>query len=315
VGLSPAQLHTDKALSTFISGYTNGQFYADILAPVIETDTPSDKYQQFSRADIATIRDDRLGLSAEANELHYTISTGTYKTEDRGLVGYVSNKEQSSADDPHNPLEKKAMMVMNSLMLGRERRVASMIMTAANYAAANTFAAATLWSNESTGTPLANIQDAVARIAPSSYANSKTVAVCALEVWNALRKHPDFQAGASESAVITPEQFLTLCQIDELYVSNAQYNTANPTAAPVFTRVYDATKFAVYRVPTGEPTDEVGLFCATFRHVLDGEQPISVRRWEEPKRGRGGSQAVQVELSDDEVVVQNDMGTLITTVL
>jgi hypothetical protein len=311
----PSEAHVDSALSTFISSYENGTYFADELIKVIEVDHVSDKVQQYSRKDVTTPTDDALGPNAEANEADYTISTTTYRCEDHGLVGYVSNSEIANADDPQRPFEKRSKHLMNQILLNREIRAATLLQTTANYASANTSGASNVWTDTTNGTPLADCDLMVSAIAPGMEEDDELVMILALEGWQALRKHPDIKGGGHISPVATLAEAAERIGVDRILVSKAQKNTANYGQAATYARIWDATKAVIVRVPKGEPTDEAGLFAATFRWVDPAlGAPIAVRTWDAPKRGRGGSQAVQVELSDAEKVVQNDKGYCLTAI-
>jgi hypothetical protein len=307
----PSEVHTDSALSKFISGYTNGEFFADVVSPIIETEKRSDVYQKFSRKDVASYGDDLIGPTAEANRLDYSISTGSYTVKDRGRKAIISMSEIANADEPHKPREKHAMHCMNWLLLGREVRVATALNLNSNFASGNYSTVSNYWTDEVNGTPLTDLQTARAAIAPGMYGNSRIVAVMALEVWHSLRKHPQMLGGGSTSAVLTREACADLIGVDEIFISDAQKNTANQGQTASFSRVWSSTKALLIRVPNGEPSGEAGLFAATFRFAGDGGDPVRVRRWDEPRLGTGGSEAVQVEFSDDEVVVQNDQAYLL----
>lgn len=311
----PSTVHTDKALSTFISGYDNGEYVADLVAPIVESDKRSDAFQQFALKDTITQYEAALSPTGEANEADYSISTGNYSVKDYGLVGHVSNAELMNADEPHRPLEKRARFLMNNIMLGREIRVANLFGTTGNYASTNHSAAAVAWTNQNTGNPLADIETALNALPPGMEDKMQTVMVIAQEVWMVLRRHPVMLGGGAISSTLSLEQAAQTLGIDRIIVSKAIRNSALEGLAVVKARIWTATQAVIARVPVGDPVDETGLFAASFRFTggASGE-PVEVRRWQSPQRGRGGSESIQVELSEDVKVVQNDMAYLLTGV-
>lgn len=310
----PSELHQDGVLTEFIAGYSNGKYIADDVLPVIETAKASDKFQKYNRADVTTEVDLELADNGEATEVDYTITTGNYSVVDRGAKAVMSRKSIANADDPQKPREKGASNAMNKALLGREIRVAALLNTTANYASANTSAASNAWSDATNGTPLDDVSLMQESIAPGMDDDTELILILTKEKWNHLRKHPQMLGAGQLKPRLSNREAADLLEVDRIFVSNAQKNTATEGLTAVFARIWTTANAVMIRVPKTEPTDETGLFAATFRHRVDGGAGIVVRTWDEPKRGRGGSEVVQVEHSDDEVVVQNDMGYCLTGV-
>lgn len=306
--ISPASVHVDSALSSFATSYSNNGFIADRLSPVIATDKRSGKYFTRNRRDGAHAVSDVLAPKSKANEAYYDVSTSTYTVEDRGLVGYVSNSTQANADAPLDPRQLQTQHLMQQIMLNRELRVASQFCTSGNYT--NTAAAGVVWTNETTSTPISDINTAMAAI-PFSGEDTRFVAFMARPVWNALRKHPSVLAlKGVTSGQVSRAEFASYFELDEILVSDVWSETANLGQTASYARGWTATVFGVVRVPRIITGADISIFGATFRT----NPGLEVRTWSEPSIGKGGSEAIQVEMSDDEVIVQADMGYLLTSV-
>lgn len=306
--VSPASVHVDSALSTFATAYSNGGFIADRLCPVIPVTKRSDKFFKRNRRDVSHPYEDLLSPKGKANEAYYDVTTDNYSVEDRGLVGYVGNQTIANADAPLDPRQNQTQHLLQQMMLNRELRVSSLYCTSGNYA--STAAVSTAWTNETSSTPIADINTAIAAI-PFSGEDTQLVAFCARPVWNALRKHPALLAlkGVSQGQLSRAE-FASYFELDELLVSDLWQETANLGQTASYSRGWTATVFGVVRIPRVISGPDVSIFGATFR-MAPG---IEVRTWDEPSVGKGGSEAIQVEMSDDEKIIQNDMGYLLTSV-
>lgn len=308
--ISASSVHVDSALSDFATAYQNNGFLADRLSPVIGTDKRSGKYFIRNRRDVSHAQSDLLSPKGKANEAYYDVTTGSFSVVDRGLVGYVSNETQSNADAPLDPRQLQTQHLLQQIMLSRELRVASQFCTSANYGS-NTAAASAVWSNETTSTPIADINTAMAAI-PFSGEDTSFVGFASRPVWNALRKHPSILSlKGVTSGQVSRSEFASYFEMDEMLVSDVWSETANIGQTASYARGWTATVFGVVRVPRIITGPDVSIFGATFRSTPG----LQVRTWEEPSIGKGGSEAVQVELSDDEVVIQSDMGYLLTSVL
>ena len=323
--ITAADAHTDSRLTDFATSYKNEAFIADAIAPVVLVDKPSDKYTTRSRIDVNTTTLDKIGPRGRSNEVSYDVSTGTYLCEDRGLHGVVPKKLLATADAPIEPDEWATANVMRKLMLNREKRVADLVMTQANWASGQYATMGAYWSNETSGTPLSDINTGLEAI-PSDGDDSDLIFVCSLPVWNALRKHPQMLGlrggGRQEGGQLGMEEFAQYIGVDRVFVSNMRYSTTNEGQTASYSRIWSSTKAALVKVPRVIAGADLELFCCTFRqksaaleNVTEDNRGIVTRKWHDPSQGIGGSDIVQVEFSDDEKVVQNDMGYLFEGVL
>lgn len=305
------QLHVDAALSDFATAYRNDGFIADLLCPVVMVDKRSDKYFTRSRRDVSTIVNDIIGPKSRANEASYDVSTSNYSVTGRALVDFVSAAEVRNADAPLDPRQLAVQNLMQKLMLAREIRVATLLTTSGNYAPGNTSAVAVPWSTVTGSDPIGDINTAMAAI-PFSGEDTQFFGFCSRPVWNALRKHPDILAlKGLDKGQVSRAEFASFFELDAMLVSDVWYDTANPGQSASYSRGWGSSVFGVVRVPRQLSGPDISAFACTFR-VKPGMQ---VRTWDEPSRGEGGSEAIQVEFADDEVIVQNDMGYLLTGVV
>lgn len=307
----PAQQHVDAALSTFATAYSNTGFLADRLCPIVPVEKRSDRFFTRSRRDVSQIVNDAIGPKGAANTASYDVSTDNYSVEDRALKDYVTDSLIRNADAPLDPRELAVQNIMQRLMLAREYRVATLLTTGGNYAAANTSSPANVWSDATDGDPVGDINTAIATIAYSGD-ESSLVAWCSREVWNTLRKHPQLLAlKGTTTGQVSRAEFAEYFELSELLVSDVRRDTANPGQTASYSRLWGTSSFGIVRVPSVLQGADISAFAVTFRM-----QPgMTVRRWDEPGIGIGGSEAVQVEFSDDEKAVQNDLGYLYTSVV
>lgn len=302
-------VHLDGPLSDFATAYENRAMIADILCPIVKVDKRSDEYHKRSRRGTAHLVADLMGPKSRANESTYETTSDNYSVKDRGQMDYISRALELNADGALSPREETVSDLMTKLALTREARVASLFCTSGNYASGNTAAAGTVWTNKSTSTPMEDILTARGALPPGG-PNSKLVAFCALEVWNALRVHPDLLSlKGMEKGMISTSDFASFFGVDDLLVSDAEKDTANMGQSAVYSRIFTATVFGLARVPLA-PSKRTSAFGLTFR-VNPG---IQVTTWDEPSVGVQGSEGIRVAFSDDENVIQNDMAYLITGV-
>lgn len=316
--LSSVQVNT--AISAFASGYENRGFIADALAPVVETEDFSGIYFTRDRMDSATPYDDLLGPNSEPATVDYSTAQQIFKAIPRGLMSYVPYAVIDANKGPSDPRESYAKNILQRLKLKQEIRVATLMQTNANFA--QTQAATAVFTDQTTGNPVADFQAAVSKLAPGDVGESKVVAGMALETFQALAAHTKVLAlragGRIKDGLMDGSELAAVLGVDEIWVSDAEKNTAARGATPVYARVWDKTKIPVVRVPKSVPTqvENLSLFAAQFRWKGANQFPWEAIEWEEPKRGPGkGSVGVKISHWTAEVRIQNDAGVLITSAM
>lgn len=312
--IHPGSAFVDPSLSTFASAYKNNQFIADRISPIVDVDKASGKYFKRNRRDVSKVLDDRISSKGQANEATYDVETAAYSVEDRALRQVIPSKLVSNADAPLSPEEWATANCMQRLMLAREKRVADLVMTQGNWSSGNYATVLNYWSDEVNGTPLTDLQTALEAI-PSTGDDSQIILVMSLPVAHALMKHPQMlglrAGGGSSAGQLSANELASFLGIGGVFVSKTFVTTSNEGQTATYSRVWSGTKAALVQVPRIVQGPEIEAFTVTFR-----EQPgIETRRWNDQSVGKGGSDIVQVEFSDDEVVVQNDQGYLLQGVL
>lgn len=310
---SASEVHVDIPLTDFAVSYANDQFIADEISPPIYTTFLSGKFFKRQRKDRARVIDDQFGQRGQSNEITYDVTTDTYLEIDRGLHQPVPADVEANANAPLDPRALAVDNVMQHMKLAREVRVANKVMTAANWAAGSTGAVSNLWSNETTGTPVTDLQTALQTLRGTG-ARQKIIGVCSLPVYHSMAKHPQMMGlrpgGGLSGGLLSTKEIPAFLGFDELYVSKLEKNTANDAQTASYTWVWDNTKFALLVVPEVLQGMDLQIFLATF--MLKGG--MQVRTWREEKLGRGGSEIVQVEAAIDEHIAMNDRGYLLTSV-
>jgi hypothetical protein len=146
-------IHVDVPLTNFSLKYSNGAFVADRVCPRISVAKESDKYFLYGRQDFKERQDVRAD-KADANFINsWTIDdTPTYTCLEHSLADYVSDRERRNADAPLAPDFDCTQGLTQMILLGREKRVADLYTTAANYSTSGntvTLSGAQQWNNAS----------------------------------------------------------------------------------------------------------------------------------------------------------------------
>jgi hypothetical protein len=310
MGISPNQVqYKDQGLTDFASKYTNSQFIADAICPPVPVSVLSGKFKKASRDDVTEVVDDLAGGLGKVNTVMQAFTDDSFTTDTRSLQQPVSRND-TVGDSPLDPEQAAVANVMQRIKLNHERRVATIMLTAANYASANQITASNAWSNLTSGTPVADILGALEKM-PGNGDDTKIVAACSDVVFNKLRQHPTLlQLKGMTSGLLSAQEILEYFGIDEIHVSKVSYNTAAKGLAASYSRVWSSTQFVLTTQPRTTPSAETSVFAVSFRHGS-----FDVMKWFDPSEGGHGADIVKVTHDTHAAkIIQSDMGVLISSV-
>ncbi len=130
---------------------------------------------------------------------------------------------------PLRPDTDATAYVTDRLLLGLERRVATIITTCGNWASASN--PTTLWSNDASD-PVSDIENLRDKIV-TAIGRLPNVAVIGWQAYQALRKHPDMldRVKYTERGIVSANALQEIMGIDKLVVGTAIYTTTQEGAS------------------------------------------------------------------------------------
>lgn len=142
-------LHIDAALTNLSVSYAPSGLIADIIAPITTVSKESDKYYVWDRADSFRTYDDKLAQGAVAKTIDFALSNDSYFAEEYGLRTRIVWRELSNADVALRLEQSKTKKLKDSLLISREKRVATLALNTASYAAglSTTYSGTSQWNN------------------------------------------------------------------------------------------------------------------------------------------------------------------------
>lgn len=316
MSLSPSTVHIDRALTNLVAQYNNRDYIADYALPVLTVKHRSDKIFAFPVTTMQEIADSAVaGVRGQVSEVKYSLNSNlTYAVSDYALMDFVSNDEIANADAPLQPKIYAQDIVMNFLMLAREKRVADVVFGSGNYGA-NTAAlsGADRWDT-ATSDPIQKIEDAI----ESCFVRPNTMIIGA-QAWIKLRQNPKVlqyilsRASTAAGAVpmrVNEELFAEAFGLDEVRIGRAKYNTAaeGATASSGYLWGKSCALIRVEKTPSPRATRTFGY---TFRFGA-----IETREIVDNLRGVRGGVFLKTSHSDSEFVIGGETtGFLYTTVV
>lgn len=122
----PANVHVDQPLTNLALQYKNLAFIADQVFPVVPVVKESDKYYVFGQEELIE-KETRRAVGAEANEVDWDVTTATYSAEEYALRKLVPDRIVNNSDKAVRPRITTTNKLMKWIMLGREKRVQTIV--------------------------------------------------------------------------------------------------------------------------------------------------------------------------------------------
>lgn len=257
--------------------------------------------------------DDRVGRKSRPNQISFTGTEETDSTEDYAYDDPIPQEDIDVNNIPGYDVRGKSVEFLSNLLeLQHERRVASLVFSAATYPTGNKVAhTSTAQYSHADSKPL---DDLLLRLdTPLMRPN---VMVIGQDAWRVLRQHPQMLAaikatGAGRSATsgeagtVSREQVAELLEIDQVLVGQGWVNTAARGQTATYARVWGKHIALIYRdVLAGPQRGTTFGFTGQFGTRIAGSIP-------DPHIGMRGGVINRVGWSLKEIVAAPDLGYFI----
>ena len=117
--LTRTDVMIDPVLSNVSKKYTNQEFIADRIMPVVPTAKQTGKYYVYDKSNLrrdVTLRAPGSG----ANETSFGLSTQDFITKDHALKDFIPDEVQEQADAALNPLVDATENLTEKLLIDRD---------------------------------------------------------------------------------------------------------------------------------------------------------------------------------------------------
>lgn len=305
-----ADVHVNTLMGNMSVAYANDMFIGDRLMPVLPVNKLSNLFAKYSKRDILGYPDDEMGEGSEAAEVSQSKSTGTYLVKPKGFKTKVLVKTLDNQDEPYDEMVDANDQVAEGLSFKREKRIAGILSTAANYNGNTSALGASARWDVGTGTPIKTIIDAKANTWMGR-GRSKLVGFCSQTVYNALRVNASILETLkyTRGGIAKYEELCNLFELDELLVGASRQDTANSGQAESISRIWPDV-FGIVRV-----AENPSLRNAVFGYTPRFKNEIITKTWYDPKTDSRGAYWIQQTTDEDHIIVAPETGFLLTTVI
>lgn len=332
----PRGLYVDPLLTTFSTGYGAPTLYADRIFPETPVNTQSGRYRVFDRSNWVIFRS-RREPGTVANEVRGgKWSEDVFKTQEHSLQAPIHDEEREylnslgglatanvlgGAGLDLNPERDAAELILRSILLEREQKVANATRNVANYPGNHVLALSgtSKWSDytggvSSTSDPVTNLRTAVQRIYLDTGRWPNTM-VIPFDAVGVIENHPRVVARFQNFALMVPNAWQMLLGLPpeatndlNVFVVDSKYNAAdNIDAAESIVSFWgqDVWMGLVDQAP-GQNTKTFGK-TFVYPYTNGGNRPTE--RWREEARK---TDIVRVSYRYDTKVVSGTAGYLFT---
>ena len=248
---SLSDVYVDVPLSNISIKYTNDNFIADKVFPILKVGKMTGLYYVYDKANLRPDISDR-SLGAPSAETGQGMTTkGTYICTDHALHAWVPFQIQEQADVALNPLIDETEALTEKLMISKEKALATIITSGSNITQYTALSSTSQWSDYSNSDPIGDIRTARITIHKATFKRPNTI-VMGKEVFDALCDHPQIieRIKYSQLGVVTEELMARVFNVDQILVGDAGYNSANEGQNDSLSYIWGKNAIVCYIAPT-----------------------------------------------------------------
>jgi len=274
-----ANTYVDKALTNVSVKYTNEEYVADRVFPVMEVDKKTGIYYEYDKSNLRKEDSRRVGSAKTAEVDREMVKRNYGPLEEHALKTGVTKDELDNYDSPLNPFIDATEHVTEKLMIEKEVDLATDLANTAIVTQNNTLSGTSQWSDYANSNPFANIETALGSVRLGGIKRPNTV-LMGQPVWDKIKHHPDFldRVKWSNRGVLTTEIFADLIGVDNVIVAPAVYNTVDEGQTDSLDYIWGKHLWVMYVTP------RPGLKTISAGYHLTLKNGRYIDRWQSQDR-------------------------------
>jgi hypothetical protein len=223
-----AQIHIDRPLTDMAIAFTQnaGDFIAGRALPVRAVSKQTDKYFIYNKQ--AFFRDDAKlrGPGDTSGRTGFRLSNDSYYCEKWSLGVELSYDDIANADEPLDLEGDALQVVMNGLMIRREKLFAEACFAASIWTTTVDGAATAKWDDYMASDPIRAVDNANKAMRQLSGKQGNKL-ILGIDVFNALKEHPDLvdRIKYTSNDVVQEQLIAKYLGVDEVMVARALADT------------------------------------------------------------------------------------------
>ncbi len=262
---------TNKLLSQLSIGFPNYGFIADKICPIVDVgeDAEQGVYFEWDKYYLNSTVEDVRAIRGHSNEPDDpTVIEKTYNALAHSLAKPIDPREFKQ----HKNKELKLVQaiqdgLLSLLLIKKEKRVANLFLTAANYDSGNkeTLSGSNQWSDFINSDPEAKIESSRETVALSGF-EPNTIMI-PINTWRKIRQHPQIRAliKSLDSKLLTDDMIVPALFGLELVVPGSRSVTSLPGATESLSRIWGDFVWIGFINKKGSPVKMDPSFAYTFQ--------------------------------------------------
>jgi len=272
-----SQVIVDPALSNVSTRYTNDEYIADQIAPVVTVKVKKGKYYVYDKSNFR-LADSLRASGSPSNEVGYGLSRDDFSTADHALKMLVEDDIREQHDDALEPESDATQNLTDRLMLGKEKALADYMSSTSNLTQNTTLSGTDQWSDYDDSDPFGDVKTARSTVKAATGKTPNTM-VLGQETFDTLSEHPALidKIKYSQMGVATEELMARAFHVKKVLVGSAILNSAAEGQSDSLGYVWGKHAWLVYVSPT--PGLRQVTFAWTFAYKTK-----RVKKWRDEDR-------------------------------
>lgn len=273
-----SQTYADPILTDVAVRYSNPQFYADRLFPVIRVDKKTGYYYVYDKSNLRSEDDLRTGRAESRVVDHGMTKTAYGPLQEHSLKSFIEQDEFDQSDNPVDPRTDHTEAVRERMLINKEVALAATLSDTAVVTQNTTLSGTDQWSDYSNSDPYGDIDTAIEAVRTGALKKANKIAM-GRPVWNKLKYHPDTieLLKATGGGKFSAERLADWLEVDEVIILDSQYNSADEGATDSITDIWGKHLWAAYVNPNPSPS----VREASAGYHLSLTDGVEVTNWTE----------------------------------
>lgn len=218
------EVRYDSVLTNIAVSYAPEGYIADDVMPSLPVVKEDGIYWVYDKTRFFTPESHRAAR-ARYREIDWKASTDSYHAEEYGLEHRIDDRERDNSAIPGDLDQTGTETLTDMILLGREKRVADLVLSTGNISQNTTLAGATQWSHADGGDPIGVAGTAHATIRSATGLRPNSIAM-GFDVYMKLLTNVKLKAELPDGAQVRDDIIKKLFMVDNLYVGQAQRATS-----------------------------------------------------------------------------------------
>lgn len=261
----------DKILSQFSQMYRNSDYIAELILPPLKVKEKTGKFAKYGKENLRVYSNMIYRApGTRAFGVDYSVSQGSYRTEERSVEKKVPDEMVNNTDDPYEPKRDATAVCMDVIWGNQELALATSLASTSIITQYSTLSGTSQWSDYANSDPIANIETAINTVRAATGKRPNTM-VLSHAVFTKLKYHPDIreQLKYTNGGQLSDAQFIQglkdFFMLKDVFIGSAIYDSATEGQTASLADIWGKHCWLFYK--TERPTLMQATFGYTFFDV------------------------------------------------